>query len=300
MAEIIDLNEKKIEELKTEAVKAAEVGIEQGDLESLGLQELGALLALSEEAFSQIAPIALEKMETNLKDPAACQAMYYSFVKNGGQLDQLNNFYNDLMKGFEEMDLELSQSKKDFLKQMIATVINAIERANAGKVVRIPIEVCHEDAKIPQYANETDAGLDVYALDDYTIHPGETMLIPTGLKIAIPQGYEVQVRPKSGRALKTKLRVANTPGTIDAGYRDEVKVIIENIEAPIKDIGYHFDENGKPIIDSILHGSDFHIGKGEKFAQLVLNEIPKVSFYEVEKLSDDGNRGGGFGSSGLK
>ena len=126
------------------------------------------------------------------------------------------------------------------------------------------------------------------------------MLIPTGIKVAIPEGYEIQVRPKSGRALKTKLRVANTPGTIDTGYRDEVKVIIENVEPPIKDIAYHF-ENGKVIIDSILHGMPFTIGKGEKFAQLVLNKIEKANFYKVEDINlFEGDRGGGFGSSGLK
>jgi dUTP pyrophosphatase len=153
---------------------------------------------------------------------------------------------------------------------------------------------------MPQYANATDSGMDVYALEDYTINPGETLLVPTGIKMAIPAGYEIQVRPKSGRALKTKLRVANTPGTVDAGYRDEIKVIIENVESPIKAIDYEFDENGKPVINSILHGSAYHIGEGEKFCQLVLMEVPKAALYRVESVSEIGeNRGGGFGSSGL-
>jgi dUTP pyrophosphatase len=143
--------------------------------------------------------------------------------------------------------------------------------------------------------------MDLYALDDYVIEPGKTKLIPTGIKIALPPGYELQVRPKSGRALKTKLRVANTPGTIDAGYRDEICVIIENIESPIRDLTYHFDEDGSIKIDSILHGTNQYIGKGEKFAQLVLMEVPKASLYEVESISEIGeNRGGGFGSTGIK
>ncbi|MBR2825864.1 MAG: hypothetical protein IKE51_06335, partial [Solobacterium sp.] len=106
-----------------------------------------------------------------------------------------------------------------------------------------------------------------------------------------------QVRPKSGRALKTKLRVANTPGTIDQGYRDEIKVIIENVEPPIKDITV--DDDGK--VTSILYGSDFVIGKGEKFCQLVLNEVPKATFYRVSNVMevDEENRLGGFGSTGL-
>lgn len=131
--------------------------------------------------------------------------------------------------------------------------------------------------------------------------------MPTGIKVALPPGFELQVRPKSGRALKTKLRVANTPGTIDQGYRDEVKVIIENIEAPIKDIQYEevFDSITGKInylkIKSILHGSDFFVSKGEKFCQLVLAEVPKASFYRVDSVKEIGeNRGGGFGSTDIK
>ena len=143
--------------------------------------------------------------------------------------------------------------------------------------------------------------MDVYALEDITVNPGETVLVKTGLKVAIPVGYELQVRPKSGRALKTKLRVANTPGTIDSGYRDEIGVIIENIEHPIQDIEYEFDEHGTPIIKSILHGKSYTINKGDKFAQLVLNEVPHVAFYKVDNINEiKGDRGGGFGSTGLK
>jgi dUTP pyrophosphatase len=153
---------------------------------------------------------------------------------------------------------------------------------------------------MPQYANTTDSGMDVYALDDITVAPGETVLVPTGVKMAIPVGYEIQVRPKSGRALKTKLRVANTPGTVDAGYRDEIKVIIENIEPPFKDINYTFNDDGSIKINSIVHGSAFTIGKGEKFCQLVLCEVPKAALYVVDSVSEIGeNRGGGFGSTGL-
>jgi dUTP pyrophosphatase len=151
---------------------------------------------------------------------------------------------------------------------------------------------------MPEYAHLTDSGMDVFALEDITIAPGETKLVPTGIKVAIPAGYELQVRPKSGRCLKTKLRVANTPGTIDAGYRDEIGVIIDNIEPFIKyaDI----DENGR--LYNVEFGSSYTIGKGEKFAQLVLCEVPKAIFYQVEHVSDITNdgRSGGFGSTGVK
>jgi dUTP pyrophosphatase len=140
--------------------------------------------------------------------------------------------------------------------------------------------------------------MDVYALEDITIAPGETKLVPIGIKVAIPAGYELQVRPKSGRCLKTKLRIANTPGTIDAGYRDEIAVIIDNIEPFIKSA--EMGEGG--VLYNVEFGSSHTIGKGEKFAQLVLAEVPKAIFYQVEKVADIANdgRNGGFGSSGLK
>ena len=151
---------------------------------------------------------------------------------------------------------------------------------------------------MPAYAHETDSGMDVYALEDITIAPGETKLIPIGIKVAIPAGYELQVRPKSGRCLKTKLRVANTPGTIDAGYRDEIGVIIDNIEPFIKSA--EMGEGG--VLYNVEFGSSYTIGAGEKFAQLVLCEVPKALFYEVESVStiENDGRKGGFGSSGLK
>ena len=100
------------------------------------------------------------------------------------------------------------------------------------------------------------------------------------------------------------MRVANAPGTVDAGYRDEIGIIVENVEPPIKDITYEeiFNEDGtieSLKVTSILYGSSYTIGKGQKFAQLVLSEVPKAVLYEVEKVGEIGeDRGGGFGSTG--
>jgi dUTP pyrophosphatase len=194
----------------------------------------------------------------------------------------------------------LSHQKRDFLKQMHAMTYNALAEAEgvAKKTILIAIEYCREGAKMPTYAHLTDSGMDVYALEDITIAPGETKLVPTGIKIAIPSGYELQVRPKSGRCLKTKLRVANTPGTIDAGYRDEIGVIIDNIEPFIKSAD--MDDTGR--LYNVEFGSSHTIGAGEKFAQLVLCEVPKAAFYEVESVSaiENDGRAGGFGSTGVK
>lgn len=273
-----------------------------------GIESMAMMLALPEDEFKIIRPIIEQELEKSLNNVGDKLILTQALNANGGTAEDLIEAFYAIS---EQIDIklanDLSAQKRDFLKHLMAGICNAISDTEgiAKRIVRIPIELCHPDAKIPTYANDTDAGMDVYALEDITIHPGETKLIKTGLKVAIPVGYELQVRPKSGRALKTKMRVANSPGTIDSGYRDEVGIIIDNIEPAIKDITYTSDlVDGKPVytITSILHGSDMFITKGEKFAQLVLNEVPKVAFYEVDsvsKIENDGRKGG-FGSTGLK
>ncbi|HRR37234.1 MAG TPA: aminotransferase, partial [Clostridia bacterium] len=92
-------------------------------------------------------------------------------------------------------------------------------------MIKVYIEKTRKDAKIPVYANSFDAGADVCACEDAVLDINSTRVIPTGLKVAIPEGYEIQIRPRSGLSLNTRLRVANSPGTIDAGYRDEIGII---------------------------------------------------------------------------
>ena len=263
---------------------------------------LTSLFNMDDEKFALISPGILQSFQQSVNNPNDKLSLVQTLNANGATAEDLVASFNTITGAIESIE-EISQIKSDFLKSLLATLTNAVNETEgiAKRFVQIPVELCHPDAKIPQYANTSDSGMDVYALDDYTIAPGETKLIPTGIKLALPPGYEIQVRPKSGRALKTKLRIANTPGTVDAGYRDEIKVIVENIESPIKDIEYDFDDNGTPIIKSILHGAAYTIGKGEKFCQLVLMEVPKAALYRVEQVGEIGeNRGGGFGSTGLK
>ena len=263
---------------------------------------LTSLFNMDDEKFTLISPGILQSFQQSVNNPNDKLGLVQALNANGATAEDLVTSFNTISDAIDSIE-EISQIKRDFLKSLLATLTNTVNETEgiAKRFVQIPVELCHPDAKIPQYANTSDSGMDVYALDDYTIAPGETKLIPTGIKFALPPGYEIQVRPKSGRALKTKLRIANTPGTVDAGYRDEIKVIVENIEPPIKDIEYDFNDNGTPIIKSILHGAAYTIGKGEKFCQLVLMEVPKAALYRVEQVGEIGeNRGGGFGSTGLK
>ena len=260
------------------------------------------LFAMPDEDFNDIAPSLLENYAQTVNNAQNKLALVQMLNANGNKAEDVTELFNQVSAEIAEAE-GISQVKKDFIVQLLALMCNAINDTEgiAKRIIRIPFEFCREEARVPEYAHTTDSGMDVFALEDVTIHPGETVLVPTGIKVALPPGFELQVRPKSGRALKTKLRIANTPGTIDAGYRDEIGIIIENIEAPIKDITYTFDSKGYPIITSIEHGSDMFIGKGEKFAQLVLMEVPKAALFEVESVSNIGeDREGGFGSTGLK
>ena len=103
-----------------------------------------------------------------------------------------------------------------------------MKKEKSGMSTEIFVEKMQEDAVLPKYAHDGDAGMDLYSVTDVVIQPGETVLIHTGLKFAIPVGYEVQIRPRSGLSLNTPLRIPNAPGTIDSGYRGEICIIMEN------------------------------------------------------------------------
>lgn len=298
-----DLNQKELQDVANSLEEVLNADEKTKDI----FDSIIKLMTLPDEQFAILAPGVLESYKLTLNNPNDKIALVQALNAEGLKAEDLTANFVQIIDEIEGTSLPVV--KRDFLKELIGTLVNAVNDTEgiAKRNVPVAIELCHPNAKIPQYAHISDSGADVYALDDITVRPGETVLVPTGIKVALPPGFELQVRPKSGRALKTKLRVANTPGTIDQGYRDEIKVIIENVEPPIKDIQYEEVinvETGKVsylAIKSILHGSDYFIGKGEKFAQLVLCEVPKASFYRVDNVQEIGeDRGGGFGSSGLQ
>lgn len=144
--------------------------------------------------------------------------------------------------------------------------------------VKAWFDLKHEFGK-PKYETIGAAGMDVRANEWNSIEPKETKLIPTGIFMAIPLGYELQVRPRSGLSLKTKFRISNSPGTIDSDYRGELCIIAEN-----------------------THGVDtFYINLGDRIAQIVLQEVPQLVWDEVltkEHLPSTDRGEGGFGSTG--
>ena len=174
--------------------------------------------------------------------------------------------------------------------------------------LRVKIKRLSEHAVIPQYAREGDAGFDLVASEDVIIEPGETALVPTGLAFELPPGYELQLRPRSGISLKTKLRVANAPATIDAGYRGEVKVIIDNIHEKIRIDGigkvpfgkaYYLSGEETEEIGKHPHGT-YIIRKGDRICQGVIKPVERAHFVQVAELDETQRGGNGFGSSGVK
>lgn len=147
---------------------------------------------------------------------------------------------------------------------------------HTASALTVPITRLNDEVDLPAYAYPGDAGLDLRASCDLVIQPFERTLIPTGLAIAIPEGYAGFVLPRSGMALKQGLSMANTPGLIDSHYRGELKVIAINLD-PVT-----------PIT----------ITKGERIAQLVIMAVPRVSLVEVSALDKTERGSGGFGSSG--
>ena len=130
---------------------------------------------------------------------------------------------------------------------------------------------------LPFYATKGSAGMDVYSNEELELAPLSTTIVKTGLFVKIPEGYEIQVRPRSGLSAKSKLRIANSPGTIDSDYLGEIGIIIDNIS----DTYHHL------------------IKKGERIAQLVLKKVEQIEWEEVEEFSEITERNtGGFGSTG--
>ena len=260
------------------------------------LELMGTLLVMEDEDFDKVKDSVLDAMREGVSRQENRQ-LYATLVKQNNFSKE--QYIEELKKIDSLVDTEMpdfSESKRDFMKQFFSICYNAIiDSFDVDKrAIQIPIEICNPEAKIPTYAHKGDAGMDVYSTIDVTIAPGETKLIPLGFKVAIPEGYELQVRPRSGFSLRTHLRVANAPGTIDSGYRDEVGIILHNCAPTIQDFG-----DGRS--ETCLYGPSYTISKGDRIAQLVLQAVPTALFIKTSDISKIGeDRNGGFGSTGVK
>ena len=151
----------------------------------------------------------------------------------------------------------------------------------------LKVKKLHKNAIIPQYQSKGAAGFDFYALEDIAIEPGQTTLVKTGLSFEVPLGHELQIRPRSGVTLKTKLRVANSPGTIDSDFRGEVTLILENI-----------DLCREPNPYTKILAETINIKKGDRIAQGVISEVIQPFIEETYELSETERGSEGYGSTG--
>lgn len=142
--------------------------------------------------------------------------------------------------------------------------------------MRIHVNLLHPDAILPRYAHgpEEDAGMDLHAVEEIVLEPGVPALVPTGLSIELPPGFEAQIRPRSGLALRHAITLPNAPATIDPGYRGEIRVILLN-----------------------LGREPYRVHKGDRIAQMVIARYEAIEWVEAE-LSQSRRGEGGFGSSG--
>lgn len=139
----------------------------------------------------------------------------------------------------------------------------------------VKIQKLHPDAIIPEYRKHGDSGFDLHCLEDTVVPANSTALLPTGLAFCVPEGFEMQVRMRSGSALKTPLMVANAPGTVDSGYRGEIFIIARNASS-----------------------TDFLVKKGERIAQGVIAPVEKAIFEVVDELPPSERGDAAFGSTG--
>ncbi|MGO1548314.1 MAG: dUTP diphosphatase [Nesterenkonia sp.] len=144
--------------------------------------------------------------------------------------------------------------------------------------IHLPVQQLDPELPLPRYAHHDDAGADLLSAEDLTLQPGERRLVPTGLAVAVPEGWVGLVHPRSGLATKHGVTVGNAPGTIDPGYRGEVKVLLVNTDRT----------------EAVT------FSRGDRIAQLLLQEVSQAVFSPVDELPETARGSGGFGSSGVK
>jgi dUTP pyrophosphatase len=205
-------------------------------------------------------------------------------------MEKLNeNIDDELWKQIQETFNQIKKDtgvepEEDYIKELEDMLGMSVDEMNEThmtmmKTRTLGVELVHEDAKIPSYAYPSDSGFDLRSTIEINIPPFGRALIPTGIKLSIPEEYEIQVRPKSGLALNQGITVLNTPGTVDSGYVGEIKVIV-------------FNTNNETVT----------VSKGMKIAQAVLCPVVCGKYVSLEltnKVEDKDRGSNGFGSTGL-
>lgn len=253
--------------------------LNQLQVEETVMDQFIQIFELPNEAFNQVYP----KMKETIDKALSSQDIQKTILNQiqfmpALDLEREKNGFKELIDEINS-DSDLSDNKKELLTSLIEkTSVLALELAqNPRERVEVKIQKINEDAVIPKYAHDSDAGADIYAIEDVTLKPHTTVVVKTGIKVAIPLGYMINIVPRSGLSAKTSLRIANTPGTIDANYRGEIGVIMEN--------------TGNLSVT---------INKGDRIAQMLIMPIPMIKWIESDELDETDRGEGGFGSTDTK
>lgn len=248
------------------------------------------LFAMEDSELEAAMPVITEKLAETFTGPAMeaqvndylrqCDLMGYTFEHYKNDLETGRMALYEVMAEIKEKYAE-SQIKAELVDMVYSLIesfyaVVALRITNRDKIT-IGIEIVHPDAKIPTYAHEGDQGADIYAVEDTIIEPHTFgNMIPTGLKMMIPHGWAVAIRPRSGMSRTTPLRISNSPATIDQQYRGEVKILFDNF-------------SDKPV----------EIKAGDRIAQFIIEKNYRGDYIQVDTVEPDTDRGeGGFGSSG--
>ena len=255
------------------------------------ISALEEIMAVEDEKFVLVKDLALQTMSMTLTGAQADNTATQVVLANKAagtsrfQMLEMNKFCKDTMYKViaEEFKTryQFNADKCEFLDKMYGLIESYCDKLIELWDLESPevfVELLHENAKMPSYAKPGDQGADIYACEDITI-PANSFgtIVKTGLAMAIPSGWAIAIRPRSGMSCKTRIRISNTPGTIDTNYKDEIGVIIDN-----------FDNE-----DYIIHA-------GDRIAQFVLERNYQATFSVTDDVHKHGaDREGGFGSTGV-
>ena len=249
----------------------------QLQLEGYGLEDLGYFLDAPQPMFDAVKDDVAKALLSDLDNG--------NFLKQISENDQIeltdikqeiDEMYTTFVNLFDDEEFEgLPADRKEFFLDLMGALRDKCLALPDRKVVEIIYEKVDSDVILPTYAHNTDAGADIYANEEVEIPGNSTVIVKTGLMVAVPVGWELQIRPRSGMSAKTPIRIANAPGTIDSGYRDQIGVICHNTSP-----------------------YPYTIHKNDRIAQIVPKVCPMIQWKEGKVKDVAGDREGGFGSTG--
>lgn len=240
-------------------------------LKAIGMEDCAELIGMEDKEFDEFYPNFLTVM-SNTDAKKTLKDGLIKTVHDGTTKSTLQEELSSLQELANLAKEGLSETKAEFIQYFVDLVHDALD---LNLRTSIPMEiVVGENGKCPTYLHENDACADIYAAEDVKIKKGEICMIDTDIKISVPEGYVVHIYPRSGLSSRG-IHLANNVGVIDYGYKDSIKVCLQN-----------------------LSKDTWHVEKGDRIAQMSIDPSPRIDFQTVGSFTDATDRNGGFGSTG--